>query len=292
MLGPRHQQPGRHVDSGHALGQGDAGEARRPHDRHAVGNDQVTAPAGFAQLRVAAHHAEEGRVHGDHGVRRARSDAPLEATVDRGLHGHAVERAPEQLDSIAPGHEHPSLRPSARVPRARATAAASFSLRVASRLPPQETRVLVAPDEAPESLVVVAGHAACRAREVAPQHGDAADEHGVLRQAVDGAGQQIEGRGAHEVLAVAGAHPAGPDALLARSHGPQMQEAQALVVHALRDPAQHAAAVAVDPVPHHLPHEAADLAEAWRSGRTSSCRPTSRRRRPRGPASPYCGSTK
>ena len=43
---------------------------------------------------------------------------------------------------------------------------------------------------------------------------------------------------------------------------PQVDEPQSLVVHALRHPAQHAAAVAVDAVPHHLPHEAADLPEA------------------------------
>ena len=192
---------------------------------------------------------------------RPRPAAPLETAFDRGLHGHAIERAPEELDAIALAHERPPPEPGVR------PAMPDRLLRFVQ--PPRglplaepQARALVPSQEGPERRVLVAGDAAGGTRSVAPQHGDAADEHGMLRQPEDRAGQEVEGRRPHEVLPVARAHAAGPDALLARSHGAQVDEPQALVVHALRDPAQHSAAVAVDAVPHHLSHEPADLAEA------------------------------
>src|SRR4051812_16266505 len=81
-------------------------------------------------------------------------------------------------------------------------------------------------------------------------------------QAVAGDREVIERRGAHEVLAEAGAKPSGPDALLTGALRAQMHEADRFEIDALGDPAEHARAVAVDAVPHHLAHEAADLLEA------------------------------
>ncbi len=63
-----------------------------------------------------------------------------------------------------------------------------------------------------------------------------------------------------------------------RPHGAQMLEAQVGLVPACRHPARLARLVAVDGVPHHLAHEAADLLETRPGDRTWSCRPTSRRR--------------
>ena len=52
------------------------------------------------------------------------------------------------------------------------------------------------------------------------------------------------------------------DALLARAHGAQVHETQVWLVPAARDPAVHAAAVAIDAIPHHFSNKSADRLEA------------------------------
>ncbi len=76
------------------------------------------------------------------------------------------------------------------------------------------------------------------------------------------AGQHVGRPGPHEPLADAVPHPAGPPVLVARAHRPQVLERQLRVVPADGDPPQHPAPVAVDPVPHQLADEPADLPEA------------------------------
>src|SRR5262249_4415925 len=53
-----------------------------------------------------------------------------------------------------------------------------------------------------------------------------------------------------------------PDALLAGALRAQVNEAEGFKIDAFGDPAEHAGPVAVDAVPHHLAHKAADLFEA------------------------------
>src|SRR3954469_3656860 len=77
--------------------------------------------------------------------------------------------------------------------------------------------VLIGPQEFSEFGIVVAGQALEPASEVAPQHRDAADQRWVRGQAVAGDGEIIERRGAHEILAEAGAKASGPDTFLARA---------------------------------------------------------------------------
>src|SRR5271165_4578608 len=72
----------------------------------------------------------------------------------------------------------------------------------------------------------------------------------------------VKRRGTHEILPEAVPNPPGPDTLLAGAGGAQVDEADGLEIDALGDPAEHAGPVAVDAVPHHLAHEAADLLEA------------------------------
>src|SRR5262249_17371910 len=100
------------------------------------------------------------------------------------------------------------------------------------------------------------------AREVSPQHRHAAVDDGVAEEPEERTRDQVERRSPHEVLPVARAHAAGPDVLLAGSHGTKVPEAEPLLVDALGDPAQQATAMAVDPVPHYRPLESPDLPEA------------------------------
>src|SRR5271165_2992546 len=72
----------------------------------------------------------------------------------------------------------------------------------------------------------------------------------------------VKRRGTHEILPEAVPNPPGPDTLLAGAGGAQVDEADGLEIDALGDPAKHAGPVAVDAVPHHLAHEAANLLEA------------------------------
>src|SRR5208282_3635034 len=110
--------------------------------------------------------------------------------------------------------------------------------------------------------IVVSWKAFKPALEVAPQHGDAADQHRVSRQARDRHGQVVKRRRAHEVLSKPMSKPPGPDALLARAHWTQVDEAERIEIDALGDPPEHAGPVAVNAVPHDLAHEAADLLKA------------------------------
>ena len=125
-----------------------------------------------------------------------------------------------------------------------------------------QARVLIGTQETPEFRIVVTRQALQPASEVTPQHGDAADQRRMRRQAGDRHRKVVERRGAHEILAEAGAQPSGPDAVVAGALRAQMNEANGFEIDALGDPAEHAGAVAVDAVPHHLTHEAADFLEA------------------------------
>ena len=140
--------------------------------------------------------------------------------------------------------------------------ALGFDARGGGAFAEQQAGVLVGAQEPPELGIVVARQALQPASQVTPEHCDAADQRRMRRQAIDRHRQIIERRGAHEILAEAGAQPSGPDALVAGALRTQMNEANGLEVDALGDPAEHARAVAVDAVPHHLAHEAADFLEA------------------------------
>src|SRR5690606_10307004 len=83
----------------------------------------------------------------------------------------------------------------------------------------------------------------------------------VVERPEDRTRDEEERRRAHEILAETVPYPTPYDAAIARSHRPQVQDAQVLVVERARLPAEHPRPVAVDPVPHHLPDEAADLAK-------------------------------
>src|SRR5438132_4375927 len=130
------------------------------------------------------------------------------------------------------------------------------------RLAHQQAFPLVLPEEAAELGILVARKALDGAREVPPEHRRAAIQHRALRQAVYGAGKKVERRGPHEVLTQPRTHASSPDACLAGTHRAKVQEAKVLVVHGLGNPAEHARAMAIDAVPHHLPDETTDLAEA------------------------------
>src|SRR5271165_2429876 len=122
--------------------------------------------------------------------------------------------------------------------------------------------MLIGAEETPELEIVVPRQALEPALEVAPQHGHAADQHRVSRQAIDNHHQVVERRGTHEVLPEPDPNPPGPDALMAGALRAQVDKADGLRTEALGDPAEHAGPVAVDAVPHDLAHEAADLFEA------------------------------
>src|SRR6267378_6106849 len=99
-------------------------------------------------------------------------------------------------------------------------------------------------------------------RNVAPPHRESADDERRAQHALKGARSHVREAGTHVVLAMSPPKAAGHDAVLARAHGAQMQDAQLRIVPASRDPAEHPAAVAVDPIPHDLAHEATQLPEA------------------------------
>src|SRR5579862_6548798 len=126
-----------------------------------------------------------------------------------------------------------------------------------------KARMLIASQEPSELKIFVSLDPTNGARHVAPQHRNAAQKNRVFRQAKYRAGQQVQRSSTHKVLSVAGSHAPRPDALLARSHWPQMHEPQRLVVHALRKPTEHAAAMTVDSIPHDLAHEPTDFLEAF-----------------------------
>src|SRR5690606_22701850 len=127
----------------------------------------------------------------------------------------------------------------------------------------QEQRAgLVFPEEAAEGRVVIARAAAEHRFEVAVEHAEPPDDVGGTGHAEEGRGAHVQEARAHVVLPGPVALAAGPDALVARAHGAQVGESQFRVVVALGDPPEHAAAVAVDAVPHHGPDEAPDLGEA------------------------------
>src|SRR5207249_2817110 len=62
--------------------------------------------------------ADDRRVGGDDGVSDARSSAPLEASLDGGVHRHAVERQTEELSSRRAIHLGSPFRPESRAWRA------------------------------------------------------------------------------------------------------------------------------------------------------------------------------
>src|SRR5262249_35944123 len=67
--------------------------------------------------------------------------------------------------------------------------------------------------------------------------------------------------GAHEILPEPDPKPSSPDALMARTHGAQVDETDKLDISGFGDPAEHATAMAVDAVPQDLTDKAADLIE-------------------------------
>src|SRR6267378_3812730 len=126
----------------------------------------------------------------------------------------------------------------------------------------QQGASLVSAQKAPERGVLVPRLALRGAFYVSPKHGQAAQNIGFFADPVDrGSGHEQEA-GAHEIVSKSLAHAAREDALLAGTHAAQMDEPQLGLVPAACDPALHAAAMTIDPVPHHLPDETADLLEA------------------------------
>src|SRR5688572_28507047 len=83
-----------------------------------------------------------------------------------------------------------------------------------------------------------------------------------MEHAVQGARGHVSQPGTHVVVPPAGPQASGDDPPVARAHGTETQDAEIRIVPAPRDPAEHAAAMAVDPVPHDLANEAADLQKA------------------------------
>src|SRR3982751_1404198 len=84
-----------------------------------------------------------------------------------------------------------------------------------------------------------------------------------MAQPEQGTGQQVADPRAHIMLPDAVSYPAGPPVLVARAHRPEMLKIEARIVPAHRDPAEHPAAVAIDPIPHEFSDEAADLLETF-----------------------------
>ena len=97
VLPGRRQQARHQVHASHSLRRRLARGPQRPDHGHAVGHDEVARPAGQRQLRIAAHHAQVGRVDGHDHVGGARRAAQLEAPGDRGIHGDGVEGEAQQL---------------------------------------------------------------------------------------------------------------------------------------------------------------------------------------------------
>ena len=122
--------------------------------------------------------------------------------------------------------------------------------------------MLIGAEIGPELRLVVARQSFEPTPEVAPQHRNAADHGRMSWQAVDGHCDIVERRGAHEVLPETSPNPTCPDAFLAGALRAQVDKADRLQISALGDPAQHAATVAVDAIPHDLAHKAPDLLEA------------------------------
>src|SRR5690606_39726663 len=83
-----------------------------------------------------------------------------------------------------------------------------------------------------------------------------------LRHPVQGHRRDVRGRRAHEVLAAPPPRASMPKTDVARAHLTKMDDAEVGLVHGSRDPPVETAHVAVDAVPAHLAHEAADLPEA------------------------------
>src|SRR5258705_9664489 len=210
----------------------------------------------IAELAVSTVWGARGPAHHE----RQRSTAACIVTLSNGN----PSRSACTLDSIRQG---PWDRADARglpamrgFPRPRSLL---VELARRGRLAQPQARMLVTAQELAEAGLLVPRRALERAGEIAPEHRDAAVHGRVLGQPVERDRQVVERGSPHEVLAEAGPDAPRPDALaLAGPHRAQVEEAEIGIVHALRDPAQHARAVAVDPVPHDLPYEAADLAEA------------------------------
>src|SRR3954465_14779929 len=86
-----------------------------------------------------------------------------------------------------------------------------------------------------------------------------------MRSAEGAACDHVHRSRPHEVLAIPVSYTAGPPVLVGGPHRPQVREPDRRIVPAHRDPAEHAAAMAVDAVPHQLAHESANLLEATRA---------------------------
>jgi hypothetical protein len=86
-----------HVDAGHAFWERTAGQPGRPHDGHAIGEDQIGGAACSPKFRIAAHHADGGGVRRDE---RAWPPAPLQGPIDRRRHRQGIEGTPEQFMAV------------------------------------------------------------------------------------------------------------------------------------------------------------------------------------------------
>src|SRR6266851_8990420 len=91
-----------------------------------------------------------------------------------------------------------------------------------------------------------------------PQHCDAAQHIRLLIYSGDCACRHVQEPGSHEILAIAMADATCKDALLARSHWTKMDKTQFRLIPATGNPAIHPAAMAVDPIPHHLAYKPAN----------------------------------
>src|SRR5262245_27634146 len=88
-----------------------------------------------------------------------------------------------------------------------------------------------------------------------PQHCHTTQHIWLLVYSRDGACGHVQESGSHEILAIAVAHAACKDALLARSHWTKMDKTQFRLIPAARNPPIHPAAMTVNPIPHHLEHK-------------------------------------
>jgi hypothetical protein len=128
-------------------------------------------------------------------------------------------------------------------------------------LPEQERAQFETSQETTERLVAKSGGVRKHGLQIAPEDAPAANDIGLLEHPVYRHCRDEIWRGPHKVLAESPAQSAHPDALLAATHLPQMDEPEFRTILGSRNPSLHSAHVAVDAVPAYLSDEPTDFLE-------------------------------
>ena len=125
----------------------------------------------------------------------------------------------------------------------------------------QKALELVFAEKLPKSPIVVARLACEQTPHIPPPHGNSPKHKRGVSKAKDRAHRHIEKTRSHEILPISVAHPSSENPPLTRSHGPQMNKPQFGIIPTASNPPQHAAAMAIDPIPHHLANESPNRLE-------------------------------